>query len=122
MTNSTPHPDDQAQALSHELGVVIPSEAKVLGVKRESGVDDLVRVKLLLPPGALGRFAGGLPIGLDTLRPGVGRLGSDDGFWNPHAMPKIRSGSKPLSDGQYLIVGVADGADGTVVFLAKHGT
>jgi hypothetical protein len=122
MTNSTPHPDNQTQALSHELGVPIPNEATVLGVKRESGVDDLIRVKFSLPSGALDRFAARLPIKLDSLRPGVGRLGTDDGFWNPHAMARIRSGSKALSDGHYLLIGIADGPDGTVVFLAKLGT
>lgn len=122
MTNSTPRPEYQPSALSQELGIPIPPEAKVLGVNRESGMDELVRVKLLVPLPSRDKFLAELPIRQDAFRPGVGRLGSDDAFWNPHATPQIRSATKALADGGYLLIGLADGAGETIVFLAKHGT
>jgi len=122
MTTSTQRPENQPSGLSQELGIPIPADAKVLGVKRESGMDELVRVKVLVPSPSRDSFMAGLPIRPDAFRPGVGRLGSDDGFWNPHATPQIRSASKALPDGRYLLIGLADGTDGTIVFLAKHGT
>ena len=122
MTNSTTRPGDQVSALSHELGVPIPADAKVIGVKRESGMDELVRVKLLVSLASRDKFLAELAIQQDSFRPGVGRLGSDDGFWNPHATPQIRSAAKALADGRYLLVGLADSREGATVFLAKHGT
>jgi len=122
MTNSTPRPENQASALSQELGVPIPQDTKVLGVKRESGMDALVRVKLLVPSPSRDQFLAALPLRQEAFRPGAGRLGADEGFWNPHATPKIRSATKALPGGQYLLMGLAEGAEGTVVFLAKHGT
>lgn len=122
MNNATPRPDNQVSALSEEMGVPIPADAQVVGVKREAGIDVLVRVKLLVSPASRERFLATLPIQQEALRPGVGRLGTDDGFWNPHATPLIRSGSKTLKDGHYLLIGIADATAGTVVFLAKHGT
>jgi hypothetical protein len=122
MTNSTPRPENQPAALSQELGVPIPGDAKVLGVKRESGIDEYVRIKLLVPHASRDQFTAGLPIRPEAFHPGVGRLGSDDGFWNPHATPQIKSASKALPDGRYLLVGIAEQADGTVIFIAKHGT
>jgi len=121
-TTQAPGPDTQLSALSREFGFPIPSQAQVLGLKRESGMDDLVRVKVLIPTSSRDHFLAGVPIPAAALRPGVGRLGSDDGFWNPHATLKIRSGTKPLADGRYLLLGIADAAEGTLVFLAKHGT
>lgn len=122
MTNSTPPPENQPSALSQELGVSIPSEAKVLGVKREMGMDELVRAKVLVPLSSRDKFLAGLPIPQDSFRPGVGRLGSDDDFWNPHATPRIRSATKALADGRYLLLGLADDPGGVIVFVAKHGT
>jgi len=122
MTTSTSRSENQVSALGLELGVSIPADAQVVGVKRESGIDDLIRVKLLVPPTSRDRFIAELPIPEGALRAGVGRLGSDDGFWNPHATAHIRSGSKALGDGHFLLIGIADTSGGTIVFLAKHGT
>jgi len=122
MRNSAPSPDAQLSALSRDFGFPIPSDTKILGVKRESGMDTLVQAKLLISPSSLEHFLAGLSIPADVLRTGVGRLGSDDGFWNPHATPTLRSGTKPLTDGRYLLLGIADSAEGTLVFVARHGT
>lgn len=110
---------DQIAALAKELGVVLPPHTTILGVERESGMDDRVRAKLLLSPTAVDQ----LPVSADQLSRGAGRLGVDRGFWNPNTTPGIHSGQVPLSNGRFLNVGVADGqGDEKIVFLVNHGT
>jgi hypothetical protein len=109
--NSTVAATTQLSTLSQEFAVSIPVDAMVLGVKRESGIDDLVRVKLLIPTGSRDQFVAGLPFALDKLRPGVGRLGSDDGFWNPHATPQLSRRRKVDTTARNVPAGPRLGAD-----------
>jgi hypothetical protein len=121
-TKSQEQSTNDLKFLSKELGVPIPADAKVLGVHRESGMDDLTCAKFLITRQAFVHVAAILPVRPEAFRPGVGRLGSDFDFWNPHATPGLRWAQAPLPDARSLTIGIADSTDGVILFLVNHGT
>lgn len=116
-------PTVDLDTLSRELQLSLPKGTRVLGVDRESGIDDMVRAKVEVSRDDLAQMLAPLPLTTDKFRAGAGRLGSDGGFWNPHATPGIRYAQMRLSGGRALHVGYADaGQDRVVLFLMNHGT
>jgi hypothetical protein len=110
-------------SLSRELQVSLPIRTRILGVDRESGIDDMVRAKLEVSHQEFDQILASLPLTTDTFRATAGRLGSDAGFWNPHATQGIRYAQTRLPGGRALHVGYADAGQGRVVlFLMNHGT
>jgi len=110
-------------ALAKELGVALPPTTRVLGVDRQEGRDDMVRAKLEVPKTDFEEAGNRWPIDLEKLRPGVGRLGVDRGFWNPSQYQELRSASAIVEGARGLHVGVASSGEGPViVFVINHGT
>ena len=115
--------DTDIASLSHELMVPLPSDARVLGVERQSGLDDMVRAKVEMSRAAFDRILAQLPMARASFSRGKGRLGADHGFWNPGATPDIRYAQAPLAEGRVLHVGYADSShDRVVLFIVNHGT
>jgi hypothetical protein len=109
--------------LSRELQVSLPNGTRILGVDRESGIDDMVRAKLEVSREDFDELMASIPLMADKFIAGAGRLGSDGGFWNPRATPGIRYAQRRLPGGRALHVGYADAGQGRVVlFLINHGT
>jgi hypothetical protein len=110
-------------ALAAELGMPLPAATRVIMVERQSGIDGLVRAKLRMDEASFQQLAPRLPIKLEDLRPGPGRLGTDEGAWDPHATPGLRSAQAQLPGARYLNLGVAEDAQGEVtLFVVQHGT
>jgi hypothetical protein len=110
-------------ALSRELQVALPKNTRVLGVNREHGIDDMVRAKIEVSRDDFNQMLSSLSLTLDKFRSGVGRLGADAGFWDPHATPGVRYAHTRLSGGRALHVGYAEtGQARVLLFVMNHGT
>lgn len=110
-------------ALSRDLQITLPKDVRVLGLSRESGIDDMVRAKLEVSREEFEQMRSSLPMTLEGFRPGAGRLGADSGFWAPHATPGIRYAQVRLPEGRALHIGYAETGQGRVVlFVMNHGT
>jgi len=111
-------------ALGHEVGLTFPTTARLLGVSREHGIDDLVRFKVELPRKDLAAFLSAAPVPPDAFEPGEGGLmGPDQGFWNPNRAASLRTGQAIHADHRTLNIGIADGGPATVfLYIVEHGT
>lgn len=70
--------------LAQQVGVPFPPEARLLGARRERGIDEYVMFKVELPAALLPAFMGTLPFSDDDARPGDNApFGADDGFFDP---------------------------------------
>jgi hypothetical protein len=122
MKQSTRNGADDLKALGQELGVSLPPDAKIVGVDRQAGMDDMIRAKVELSPGSFASIADQLPVKGEQLTRGPGRLGADHEFWNPHATPGVRSGQVQLPGARVLHIGLAEYPDKVVLFVLNHGT
>ena len=115
---------EDIHALESELGVRFPGQARLIGTHRESGMDDYLGVKVEMPAAALAGFLESCPVPKDRFADGEGGLlGSDTGFWDPNAQPKLRTGQTQLPGARALNIGYDDSrADVAVVFVVNHGT
>ena len=121
--NTSAQDEVAVAVLSKELGMSLPASIRVLGVERQEGMDDIVRAKLEMPRAVFEANAKSLPLEPSKLRPGVGRLGTDRGFWNPGHYQDIRSGSAMREGARAFHLGIASRPDDTVVvFIVSHGT
>lgn len=70
--------------LAQQVGVPFPPEARLLGARRERGVDVYLMFKAELPEHALPAFIRTLPFSNEDARPGKeAHFGPDDGFFDP---------------------------------------
>jgi hypothetical protein len=71
--------------LAREAGVTFPPSARLIGFSREAGIDDYLNFKVEIDAKDLASFLATSPISADALHAGEhGRLGPDEGYWDPH--------------------------------------
>ena len=117
-------PSESLPPLSAELGLQFPPSTQLLGVKRYNGMDDAVLLELELAAAEFPAFMAQTRIDPEVIRPGArGLLGPDDGFWDPHRHPSLRTGQASRPDARVLNVGFDDSrGDVVVVYVMEHGT
>jgi hypothetical protein len=115
---------DTLESVGKEIAVAFPAGAKLIGVHRESGMDDLVAVKIEISSTDWVPFLGRTPIDPNLFRSGErGLLGPDDGFWDPHKARNLRTAEAPLPNARVLNIGYDDSRGNVfVVYLVNHGT
>jgi hypothetical protein len=115
---------DTLESVGKEIALAFPAGAKLLGVHRERGADDLVAVKVEMSAADWPSFLARTPIDPTLFRPGErGLLGPNDGFWDPHKAKNLRTAEAPLPNGRVLNIGYDDSRGGYfVVFVVNHGT
>lgn len=104
------------------LGGDLPRSMRVLHFEQQSGVDDMLRAKLQMSRSDFESIAPRLPVTLDSMSQGAGRLGADTGAWDPHKTGGIRSGQAALGGARFINVGVAEHGDLVTLFVMEHGT
>jgi hypothetical protein len=110
--------------LSTELGLSFPPSTRLIGILRNNGMDDAVRVKLEIAASEFPAFLTQTGIDDAGLRPGArGMLGPDRDFWDPHQSKSLRTGQVSRPNARSLNLGFDDGRGGLVVaYLMEHGT
>ncbi len=110
--------------LAPELGLRFSPATRLLLVDRQSGIDDLLRVKVEMPSSDWPSFLASSPVKPEAFRAGArGMLGSDKGDWDPHAAKQLRTGQAIVHNNRALNLGVDDGRAGAVVvYIVSHGT
>lgn len=110
-------------ALGTEVGLAFPPSSRLLGVSRESGMDDLVMFKVELPRRDLAAFLATCPVPADAFEDGsAGFLGPDQGFWDPGSATHLRTG-QIVRNARATNVGIDDGRpDVAVLYIVNHGT
>jgi hypothetical protein len=105
------------------IGLAFPSGARLLGVHREKGIDDLIRFKVEIPRNHWSAFERELPVKPDEMRPGAGRLGPDQGWWDPRAAVGLRSGQARRENARAINIGVTHtDRNTTLLYVVEHGT
>ena len=122
MEKTTPSTPTLSQ-LATEVGLAFPASARLLGVARESGMDDMVMFKVELPRRDLASFLATCPVPSDAFEDGsAGFLGPDQGFWDPSKAAHLRTG-QVVKNARATNVGVDDGrADVATLYIVNHGT
>ena len=110
--------------LAREVSLSFPASARLIGFTRENGMDDYLRFKVEIDAKDLDSFLASLPMPSEAFRTGArGFLGSDDGYWDPHRAPHLRTGQKILPDHRALNIGVSGGAGNiAALYIVNHGT
>ncbi|HET9953360.1 MAG TPA: hypothetical protein VFQ61_02590 [Polyangiaceae bacterium] len=122
--SSTTKPAESLPALSTELGLSFPASTRLIGVRREAGIDDAVQAKLEMSSADVPAFLASTPLDVSAMRSGTrGFLGADVDFWDPHKASALKTGQGMLPAGKALNIGV-DESRGTiaVVYVMRHGT
>ncbi len=101
------------------------SSARLLGVRRQNGMDDLIQVKLEMSAADLPAFLASSPLAKQPLesweRHGI--FGPDHDFWDPHQVPNLRSAATGYPDARSFRLGIDERRPGVVViYLVDHGT
>jgi|GEM_PF-5825914 len=109
-------------AIEKVLGFVLPDDATVLLIERESGIDDMLRAKVEMSRVSFMSLAPRLPVPMTSMTRGPGRLSADKGDWNPRGTPGVKSGQVALAAGRYLNIGVAESSERVTLFVLEHGT
>jgi hypothetical protein len=109
--------------LAGEIGVTFPPETRLVGVRREHGIDDFVALKLRVPAAALPSFVSDLPFGEDDFRPGDQAVfGETRGFWDP-AEARFERYVEGRVASRALQIGIATAENGWVaVYIVCFGT
>lgn len=111
-------------ALGKELGVKFPASARLLGVERENGMDDMARAKVAIAAADLPAFLASTPLAPAAFAPGSGGLlFHDRDWWGPDSALHLRTAQARLASARVLNIGVDDGHPGVVyLYLVNHGT
>jgi hypothetical protein len=114
---------ESLEAVGREVGFSFPATAKLIGVHRERGADDLIAVKVELPATEWQGFLSHVPVDASLFRAGErGLLGPDQGFWDPHKAQNLRTVETALPNGRVLNLGYDDGRASVVaVYVVNHG-
>jgi hypothetical protein len=115
-------PSDSLGSIARELKLTFPASTRLVGVDREQGMDDRIRVKVEMTPADVAAFLGQTSIEPSSFRPGArGRLGLDSGFWDPSRAANLRTASVER-DNRVLNIGLDEThPDATAVFIVDHG-
>jgi hypothetical protein len=110
--------------LAREAGVPFPAAARLIGVARENGMDDLLRFKVEIPASDLAAFLATSPVPSEAFEAGErGLLGPDQGFWDPRRAQRLRTGQQVLPGQRALNIGIDDGRPDVVsIYVVNHGT
>jgi hypothetical protein len=117
-------PPDTLESVAREVALTFPPGTRLLGVHRERGIDDLVAAKVAMPAAQWSTFLAGTPIAPALFEPGEhGRLGPDQGFWDPHKATNLRTAQARLPNARVLNLGYDDAHPPVViVYIVNHGT
>jgi hypothetical protein len=123
-TQSNRESTQSSSQLGHELGLSFPPSTRVLGVRRESGIDDAVLAKIEISKNEFQAFFAKTPIDPAAMRPGTGGfLGSDVDFWDPHKAPALKTGQGKSAAGRVLSIGVDESRpDIVVLYIMEFST
>jgi hypothetical protein len=115
---------ESLDSLGKELDLTFPVSARLLGVERESGMDDMVRLKVEMNAADLAGFLERSPIDPASFRSGPrGFLGQDRGFWDPHRAAQLRTAQAIVAGHRALNIGVDETRAGVVtLYIVNHGT
>jgi hypothetical protein len=110
-------------SIGKEVAVSFPASARLIGVHRARGADDLIAVKVEMPASAWPAFLASTPIDPTLFRPGErGLLGPDEGFWDPHRAKNLRTAETSLPSSRVLNLGYDDSrGEVVVVYVVNHG-
>ena len=111
-------------ALGSELGVKFPASARLIGVEREDGMDDMTRAKVAIAPADLSAFLASTPLAPSAFAPGSGGFlfGNQD-WWDPNSALHLRAAQARLPSARVLNIGIDDGRPGVVfLYIVNHGT
>ena len=119
-----PKPEETLESVGKQVGLEFPAGAKLIGVHRERGADDLIAVKVEMPAAEWTGFLAKTPIDPSLFRPGErGLLGPDHDFWDPHQAKGLRTAETSLDQGRVLNLGYDDSRGAVVaVYVVNHGT
>jgi hypothetical protein len=108
--------------LSRELKLTFPPSTRLVGVDREQGMDDRIRVKVEMNSADVEAFLAQTSIAPSSFRSGArGRLGLDSDFWDPSKASKLRT-SSGLREHRVLNIGIDETRpDVTALFIVDHG-
>ena len=115
---------ESLSVLGQELGLDFPPSTRVVGIRRESGIDDAVQAKLEMGKEEFAGFFAKTPVDRSSMRPGTGGfLGSDVDFWDPHKAPALKTGQAQRSGRRSLNIGVDESrAEVVVVYIMQYRT
>jgi hypothetical protein len=111
--------------LSRDVGLTLPAQARVVGVKRTRGPDDAIFAKVEVTPEDWSRVLSGAPFAARDLTPDSrGYLEPDEGWWDPSAPQALKATQVNLAGGRILNVGVDESRRpaAIVLYLMNHGT
>ncbi|WP_299443286.1 hypothetical protein [uncultured Rhodospira sp.] len=116
---------ETAGATIHAVtGLDLPEGAEVLGLREGGAIDSSLSAKVVFPPTALDRFVADL--GLRPADFGETRrylLGTNDGWWDPEAPPRLPTAHVEMAPGRVLNLGLDQrDPDRPVVYLFWHTT
>jgi hypothetical protein len=122
--NANHEASESISVLGKELGLAFPPSTRIVGVRRESGIDDMVQAKLEIGKEEFPGFFAKTPIDRSAMRPGTGGfLGSDVDFWDPHKSPALKTGQAQRAGQRALNIGVDESrAVAVVVYVMQYGT
>lgn len=111
------------ESAGREVTVDFPPSARLLGVHRERGMDELIAVKVEMPAADWPGFLEGTPMDPKLFEPGEGGLlGPDEGFWDPHQAKNLHTSQAQLPGNRVLNIGYDDSrGDVVVVYVVNHG-
>lgn len=112
------------ESVGRQMGLAFPASAKLIGVHRERGADDLMAAKVEMPAAEWPSFLAKTPIDPTLFRPGErGLLGPDHDFWDPHKAKNLRTAEAPLPNARVLNLGYDDSRTSVfAVYVVNHGT
>jgi hypothetical protein len=110
--------------VARELKLVFLPSTRLVGVEREHGMDDCIRVKVEMSSEEVSPFLRSTPVGEQAFDPGPApTFGDDHGFWDPHRSTQLRSASVLTSEHRGFHIGVAEARAFVVaVYIVDHGT
>ena len=114
--------NESLESIGKEVALTFPSSARLIGVHRERGMDDLVAVKVEMDAADWPGFLGRTPVDATLIRPGErGLLGPDEGFWDPHQAKNLHTVEATLPNQRVLNIGYDDSRKGVVVvYVVNH--
>ena len=115
---------ESVAALGKEVGVTFPPSTRLIGVHRESGMDDYVAIKLEMKAADVPTFLASSPIDPTTMTAdAVAYFGLDRDFWDPNKAPGFRAAqANPPGTFRTLNLGVSDPRNGVAaVYIVEHG-
>lgn len=117
---------DRSQPLEsagREVAVDFPPSARLIGVHRERGMDELIAAKVEMPAADWPGFLEGIPMDPKLFEPGEGGLlGPDEDFWDPHQAKSLHTSQAQLPGNRTLNLGYDDSRGNViVVYVVNHG-